>query len=193
MFEPWVGKSYGKRENILGGLLLLVLGESHYHSDAWMTGKSEAKGTIQDVPKYTIDGSQRFYDGVTQVISGRPKSGMSREEVGAVWDSIVFYNYVPVYVGKGAGERPTATMWRSAPPFFRKVLDEHTPAVVIVCGIQNWGWVMDGFGVKEPWKLSSYKLGDTLFLRMRHPSAQGFSARTYHQEVRHLLIVNSCL
>lgn len=103
MIEPWIGKSWGRAENGLGGMRLLVLGESHYcnpqHPD--LVGKPAAEWTREIVEEYLSGEPYRFFTGITQVIPGRKKRQLSKAEITSIWASIAFCNYVPVFVGTG--------------------------------------------------------------------------------------------
>lgn len=74
MFKPWIGTAWAKPDNAIGGLRLLVLGESHYHDNPSLTGKFEENATTDTILTYAINGSTRFFNGIAHVISGKHRS-----------------------------------------------------------------------------------------------------------------------
>lgn len=181
MFKPWIGTAWAKPDNAIGGLRLLVLGESHYHDNPSLTGKFEENATTDTILTYAINGSTRFFNGIAHVISGKHRSERSLQDTENLWASLVFYNYVPAYVGKGPRERPSASLWRQAPLPFQTVIRQWVPEVILVCGFDNWNWMLDGIGEKKGWEFEQYSLGSALALKMRHPSSQGFSPAQWHE------------
>jgi hypothetical protein len=105
-----------------------------------------------------------------------------------LWGSLVFYNYVPMYVAAGPRVRPSAEMFqRGADPFFQLVMDLK-PEAVLVCGFALWWWVLagwPGFG-GDPAELDFHQFGPPLGARMMHPSA-GFSSTEWRPTVLALL------
>lgn len=181
MFQPWKGVAWEKPDNMIGGLRLLVLGESHYHDDASLTGKFEENATTDTIITYAINGSTRFFNGIAHVLSGKPRSERSLQDAERLWSSVAFYNYVPIYVGTGPRERPLTSFWRQAPGPFQTVIRQLEPEVILVCGFVNWNWMLDGIGEKKGWEFEQYIIGSALALKMKHPSSRGFSPAYWHK------------
>jgi len=179
MFDPYIGEQWAVSGNILGGLRLLILGESHYSSDTTVLGKT-TPGATKDVVREFINGERRrFFTGLTQVIAGKHRSTMTQQEIEAVWASVAFYNYVPVYVADGARERPSRDMFMAGGKPFEQVLSTLQPQAILVCGYELWGWLIRGLpnAPHKPWEtMSPHKVGSAPAMRMMHPSANFFSS-----------------
>jgi hypothetical protein len=190
MFNPWKGSNWGLRSNLLGGVRLLVLGESHYtnpdHPE--LVGQCVPETTIEVVEDLAIFGRHRFFTGLTQIVSGRPKWQMSREEVQAVWSAIAFANYVPVFVGTGPRIRPTNAMFESGHDPFAEMLADLEPQAIIVCGHALWWWMRRGWlGGANPPVADTCWIGNALAARITHPSGRGFSSTRTRPIVEQLL------
>ncbi len=55
-------------------------------------------------------------------ISGRKKSAMTRDEIRDIRESVIFYNYVPVYAAVGPRESPTNEMFELGVEPFNKIM-----------------------------------------------------------------------
>ncbi|MER9015129.1 hypothetical protein [Mesorhizobium sp. M0898] len=181
MFKPWVGDDWGHRDNALQGTRLVVLGESHYCDPAKpeMVGLCEPDVTSYVVRRYAIEEPHRFFTGITQVISGKPKWQMSRDDIAASWHSIAFYNYVPVYVGTEPRIRPGDKFALGRVPF-EILLEQLRPEAILVCGYELWWWVLkgrpEGFN-GDPASVPFQKIGPAIAARMKHPSTAFSSVR----------------
>lgn len=67
MFDPYISKQWAVSGNILGGLRLLILGESHYSSDTNCARKQP--GATKDVVREFINGERRRF--FTRADAGR--------------------------------------------------------------------------------------------------------------------------
>lgn len=173
MFDPWLRPEFGRADNVLGGVRLLVLGESHYcdGDDAHLVGKFRSGFTTEVVEKYALAEPQRFFTALSSLIAGRPKHELSASELGAIWDAVAFYNYVPRCIAKNA--RPNAQEWRDGAAPFRALLAREKPNAVLVCGYDLWWWMVQGASsesLKEPWTLDFYDVHGVPCARMQHPS-----------------------
>lgn len=189
MFAPWIGERYGAPDNVLQGRRLLVLGESHYHSDEALTGTTLTHMTREVVETYALRRPQRFFTNVTQVLAGRPKRQLSWDELSGLWRSIAFYNYVPVIVAGDSRVRPTREMFEAGREPFLQVLNDLRPEGIVVCGFQLWDHMVRG--LPEALRVGEYhppfrQIGDATALRMKHPSA-GYSWQTWRPHVETLL------
>lgn len=175
---------------MLQGTRLLVLGESHYADQAkpHLVGSCEPDVTNYVVQRYALDERHRFFTGITQVISGKPRWQMSRTEVVELWSAIAFYNYVPVYVATTSRVRPGDKFPLGAKPFCR-LLDQIRPHAILVCGYELWWWVLKGMpgGFDgEPSGTPFLQIGPAIAARMKHPSS-GFSSSKWRLTVTELL------
>lgn len=190
-FEPWVGSRWGQPDNRLAGAKLLILGESHYGSPADPTcvGTCDPDTTRQVVAKLALRERHPFFTKLTQVIDGRPRWEMSGDDVHAIWASVAFYNYVPVFVATETRVRPSDDMFRLGRAPFMEVVEELRPSAILVCGYALWNWVLWGLpgGFKgDPSATAMLRIGPALAARMMHPSA-GFSWRRWRPVVEQLL------
>jgi len=95
-FRPWIGKEWGLPTNALNGARLLVLGESHYCGSPEAIGSCDPDITTEVVEELSLAGSHRFFTNITQVLTGRKKWQLTPKELVGLWDSLVFYNYIPM-------------------------------------------------------------------------------------------------
>lgn len=192
MFDPWIGNDWGNNKNILKGNRLLVLGESHYCNPdkPHLIGQCDPGTTKEVVEQYAIRESHRFFTGITQVVSGKSKWSMTQLEVEDIWNSIAFYQYVPVFVASEARIRPSYSMFLAGAEPFQAIIAAHKPDAILVCGYQLWWQVLKsspgGFS-GNPDTTPFHPLGGVLAARMKHPSA-GFSSVLWHPVLLELLM-----
>lgn len=168
--------------------MLCVLGESHYCGSPEAIGSCDPDITTEVVEELALAGSHRFFTNITQVLTGRKKWQLTPSELSDLWGSLVFYNYVPMYVAAGPRVRPSAEMFqRGADPFFQLMTDLK-PDAVLVCGFALWWWVLTGWPgfAGNPAELDFHQFGPALAARMMHPSA-GFSSAEWRPTVLALL------
>lgn len=134
MFQPWLTDSWGRPDNALGGVKLMVLGESHYGEDLdanftrWLIERH-----VGGTPEPLLSKVETLLQ--PQVPSLNMGSGGDRN---ALWSSMVFWNFVPVTVGPNRKYRPTSAMWNAGRTEFRRKLEEHQPEAVLVLGKTLW-------------------------------------------------------
>lgn len=191
MFHPWIGAEWGLPGNALGGTRLLIVGESHYCSPEHpeLVGQCLPETTAEVVEDLAIRGPHRFFTGLTQIVSGRPRWTMGQGEVEALWGALAFYNYVPVFVATGPRIRPTAAMFEGGRAPFADVLGRFEPQAIVVCGRDLWWWLRRGLlgGTASPPPAEEYRIGSALAARIMHPSATGFSSTRTRPIVERLL------
>lgn len=136
MFVPWKGNKFGESDNILGGMRLIVLGEAHYGDKI---GWSDPGFTAWIVQQY-IDGQNkyRFFSRVANIVLGT-SGHVPADRRAAFWNSVVFFNYIPVMAATGARQRPSQEMWEGdAPANFLRYVDEFEAEAILVCGTDLW-------------------------------------------------------
>jgi hypothetical protein len=193
MFMPWKGKYWGLPDNALAGRKVLLLGESHYaaEGDGALVGKTDAGGTLKTFEEYVL-GSKTiaFFTKLLQTVAGRKKWEMTAEEIRAVWDSVVFYNYVPVYAAPGPRASPTNEMFEMGAAPFETVVERYRPEVIVVCGDRLWWWLLKGRKFeKDPYSLGTFQIGGALAMRMKHPST-AFSSERWHAVLQNHLVLS---
>lgn len=195
-FQPSVGREFAKTQNNISGIKLLVLGESHYSKDRTFIGTCEPGFTRQVVQDHPISGkSQRFFDNVARAALWKDGQPLTRDEIRAFWDSILFCNYVPVVVDGnsrqkgGQAKRPTLAQFKAGADPFRRVQQEYQPSAVLVCGLELWEQMaVDLNGFEEPARdVIFYDDGRSLFAQIHHPSYVRFQPRYWKPRIDFLL------
>jgi len=126
-FEPWIGSRYATVG--VGGVKLLILGESHYGP----TGDERATFTTEMIRQLGQQGRFRFYTATQRLVSGG-RGWLPDAERSAFWEQVAFYNYVQSFPGPRARWRPTPEMWSAAKAPFLQTLAEVEPQVLLVLG-----------------------------------------------------------
>ena len=173
------GEKWGQSSNMLDGTRLMILGEAHYcspeHPEA--VGQCVPETTVEVVEELAINGGRhRFFTGITQIVSGRPKWAMSEDEIKEVWAAIAFANYVPIFVATGPRVRPTKVMFESGHAGFVKMLADLEPDAIAVCGNDLWWWMRRGWLGEIPPVAETCRIGKAIASRITHPSGKGFSS-----------------
>lgn len=141
-FHPWVGKDYKT-----GGLFnrrIMILGESHYcGEDCKECGNSK----VFDCSQFTIDVIKSYLD--VKVERERWMSTFlkferslvnhvtSPEDSKAIWDSLIFYNYLQ-FAMHGPRQAGTSEQYKASEEPFFSVLEQYQPDLMIVWGTQLW-------------------------------------------------------
>lgn len=153
-FLPWVGKNYPT-----GGIFgkkILVLGESHYCTDA------EAVPELTNlVVKEHLDGTSiSTFTKFERSLVGHPTEEKEKREI---WDSIVFYNYLQVNMAD-ARLAGTKAQYKAAEEPFWEVLEEYRPEYVIVWGNRLWDNIpSENFKALNSVVLEKYEAGDGVY------------------------------
>lgn len=148
MFKPWVGDKYGALGNAVSEKKVLVVGESH-HAEEHEIGTTVPDMTQDVLLAYASDKRapwMRTLDNFAWAVSGTGPSGHARDEKRSelsTWNSLAFYNYIPVVLAKGArSNRPTASQYRSAKEPFEQVIRDLKPDVLLVWGYTLFPWII---------------------------------------------------
>lgn len=144
MDNHWRGSNYGYEDNFLGGARVMVLGEAHY-SDDIPIGEPVPEGFTRNVIEWYLSGGfqerrrETFFNRVERLLSRRLQRGLSSGERNDFWNSVIFYNYIPVIAAQKPNERPQDWMWeQDAPRAFRKVVKATEAEIILVCGTTLW-------------------------------------------------------
>lgn len=135
MARAWRGAEWGDPDNLLGGFRLLILGESHYHETAPVG--ADLPGMTNDVVNGYLggDNSHAFFSKIQRLITGRDLLHERR----SFWDSVVFYNYIPVVAANAPSQRPPDAFWGGdAPGLFARLVKEIEAEAILVCGTTLW-------------------------------------------------------
>lgn len=187
-FCPWVGTDYKT-----GGVFnkrIMVLGESHYCDDCddnedYTKSSDFTSGIVNEYLDYRngIAQYQKWmptYERFERSLVGHETTG---EESRAVWQSVLFYNYIQVFM-TASNQRPTSEQYQSAQIPFFEVLNRYEPDYLIAWGKSdlfnhapgtNWQIgkdlsFADESGKSGAYKLDNGKLVKTLFVK--HPAAR---------------------
>lgn len=171
-----------------------MLGESHY-SSVEDIGKTIPHMT-QSVMRQYIDDKlpgriRRTFDNAAWAISGCDRSQLQNSNGRGekdVWQSMVFYNYIPVVLAEAARSqlRPTPFQYNLAVEPFEKVLSDLKPDFVIVWGATLFPNVVRNHVRNVDKDSHTSKSGNwidrrspvTRFIKMNHPSS-GFSHKKW--------------
>lgn len=171
MFQPWIGLDFGQRGNVLRGLRLLLLGESHYTEHPGSVGTTDPGETVRGVEQYAMGERYKFYNALSRLVTGERQNDWSDARVRAFWNSVAFYNYVPVFLAKG--KRPKVAEWRAGREPLHEALALIKPDAMIVCGLDLWWYVMDalpGGEAANPSKRDLAQVGSARAVRIPHPT-----------------------
>jgi hypothetical protein len=195
LFTPWVGSKY-RNDNYFGSARVLLVGESHYDQNPETIGTTPADFTTTMMQRYPLSGAYNpFFCNVMRAVMGLEKSDPWKPAADHFWNSLAFYNYVPVVVdGRvhsegGSERRPDERMFRAGAKPFRQVLARLEPQAVIVCGLELWDWLapnLDGFD-GPPRDVIFYDDGRSVFTRIHHPSYRRFDPFHWHMRIKCLL------
>jgi hypothetical protein len=188
MIRPWVGNLWGQTNNLLHGFKLLVLGESA-HSQEDAIG-SEPEDYIITTVRMVLGGSRwKFYNKITALLADKPAHNLQPADFDQVWESIAFFNYVPVIAASGPEARPTEEMFaRGASPLLDFITDKQ-PDGILVCGKENWWHVLSGAGLdpkKDEYWAQPVSIHGTPATFIKHPSSS-FNATHWRSAVDNLL------
>lgn len=144
MDNHWHGELYGKPENMLGGARIMILGEAHYDQTRTI-GEDVPGGNTRGVMDWYLRGGfkekqrETFFNRVERLVTRRLDKGLAGPEKAAFWNSVVFYNYIPVIAAHKVGQRPPEAFWhgRAADQFY-DVAKRREVEIVLVCGTQLW-------------------------------------------------------
>lgn len=134
-FKPWVGENYDS-----GGIFkkkILVVGESHYCTCKLckdICGTSEISPCEDlnpdvEVKKYLSGQSNTTYRKFEKSL----KLVQTRKESQAIWNSIVFYNYIQEALPNFKSV-PTKRQWENAEDPFFEILNKYNPQLIICWG-----------------------------------------------------------
>lgn len=188
-FYPWVGKNYKT-----GGLFnrkIMILGESYYcGEDCKECGNSEVFDCSQfanDVIKSYIDVNverKRWMSTFLKFERSLVNHVTSPKESKAIWDSLIFYNYLQ-FAMHGPRQAGTYEQYKASEEPFFSVLEQYQPDLMIVWGTRLWShlpgerWedgqqlLVDNYPIKNGYyRLTSGKKVRTICVY--HPSA-GYS------------------
>lgn len=187
-FIPWVGSQYAKG---ISGKRVLVLGESHYCAHESEALPQITINIIHHIlnPDSEHEGFMNTYTKFGRALAGSEQYNKDRE---AVWNSILFYNFVQVPISEARKAPKKQDFVDATFPFFT-VLEQYKPDCVIVWGSRLYnnlprrGYqtedlkLLDG-KINETW---AYELSDghkVSLLPITHPSAR-FTPEYWHQAI----------
>jgi hypothetical protein len=132
MWKPWIGNSYLARRT-------LILGESCYDWDSLGVTYQPQPNHPCVVVRHAIENlrdASTTMRKLTRAICGA--SNPEPNQAAEAWNRFAFTNYIPVSVGYGAMNRPSAEAWGAAAKEWPALLKELRPRTVIVLGKEMW-------------------------------------------------------
>lgn len=129
IFEPWVGERYLGEG--LGGLRVLILGESHYGA----AGTENPLVTRKVVEEHrTGTSAERHFTYIQRLVDPASASNPSQSERFQFWEKVAFANFVQEFVAESPGIRPTAAMWKRGAEALPQTVRELQPDALLVIG-----------------------------------------------------------
>lgn len=201
-FLPWVGTEYPT-----GGIFgkrIMVMGESHYCDDC---DDEEDYSRASDFTTRVVNDYIDFREGTGQrqkwmptfarfenALAGHETEG---SESRRIWQSLMFYNYIQVYM-PASNSQPSKEQYRAAAEPFFEVLSHYKPDLLIAWGKSNlffntpgehWQLGQDIGYEGETGKSGVYQTKNgkgvkTLFIR--HPAGRfsSFSWEKWHEIIK---------
>jgi G:T/U-mismatch repair DNA glycosylase len=147
-FLPSIGPLY--ESGLAGGKRVLLLGESHYASnaEAVASGRQCTRQNFDDFWTCGIYPGNRFW-GKLQRIAARnvqPTKAESQE----AWKRLAFANFVQQFVGEGPRQRPTRDQWKTGQAALTEIVQRLRPHAVLVLGGETWNHITEGEASGEP-------------------------------------------
>ena len=140
--NPAIGINYGKTE--LGRLL--IVGLSHYDPDS---PENVRRSTFtQEIIQGVIDG-KRHIAYFTKIAELFHKQNGVRYSPAEFYSSVGFYNFLQDPFA-GPKEKTPDGLFKKAEPFFRTVLERHTPDRVLMTGKRLWQMRGDSLNALKP-------------------------------------------
>jgi hypothetical protein len=187
--EPWIGSRWGEGDNIFGGIRLLLLGEST-HAIEHPIGASPETFIIDTVKQFLDrDERWRFYRVGTALLANTVAGQLTPDVTRAVWESIAFFNLVPVVSAQGPREgKPKDEMFMAGAKPFLAFLRDKSPEAVLVIGRNTWYWLLTGIGFPGvPWQVSTHDVDGIPMARTAHFSSSAFTYEESRPVLKKLL------
>lgn len=194
MARPWHGERWAQTDNLLGGLRIMILGESHYHDEAPI-GTDVPDMTEHVIKSYLANpGSVPFLSKIERLVMGDSAPWASED----FWDSVVFYNYIPVVAANKARQRPPEELWNGAAPrLFGEVVKRVGAEAILVCGVDLWRRMPIGLIERQDayqaggrrWREREYEVAmpyRAVAAHIPHPSSWGWKFARCEPVIRHL-------
>lgn len=141
-FMPWIGTNYYQNE--LFERKILLLGESHYSTVFHDKLRDETSlYTRHIMQKYAIDETARYYTVTRKLLVAAANASQNQKKLNNIskydfWHSVAFYNFVQVFVGKKARQRPSEQHWIEAHSPFNEILERLMPDICVALGKELW-------------------------------------------------------
>jgi hypothetical protein len=194
MARPWRGERWAQSDNPLGGLRIMILGESHYHGEAPI-GTDVPDMTEHVISSYLSDTtSVPFLSKIERLVMGDRAPWEPRD----FWDSVVFYNYIPVVAANKPRQRPPEELWHGvAPRLFGEVVKRVEAEAILVCGVDLWRRMPIGLIERHDayqaggrgWREREYEVAmphRAVAAHIPHPSSWGWRFERSEPVIRHL-------
>ena len=154
-FDPWIGPSYGKKNNVFKGHRIMILGESHYCDKCSNCGEvrlvSKCPNSITNmVMNQIVEGIKSRYS-LTFHYFAQAIIGEEDLEEKDIWNSVIFYNYLQKALPYEGAKKDTEDFKKSSPAFFQ-VINRYEPEIIFTWGAgflhtnkptENWIWNPD--------------------------------------------------
>lgn len=144
-FLPFIGPGYDAG---IGGVRVLLLGESHYRADGVDHSPRVTRRYTRDVFADRIEpirlvGEGRYFKPLDRMLTG--VMSPTPTEAAARWREVAFANVVQQFVGVQPGDRPTSAQFcHGTHVLIHHVLPRLQPQVIVVLGRAAWNGLAAG-------------------------------------------------
>jgi uracil-DNA glycosylase len=147
-FIPSVGPRY--ESGLVDGKRVLLLGESHYASDADAIASGRRCTTDYFDDYWTCDllPGNRFEGKLQRIATRNPEPTALESQL--AWKRIAFANFVQEFVGDGSRQRPSRAQWKTGQPALSEIVRRLRPHAVLVLGRATWNHITEGQASDEP-------------------------------------------
>lgn len=185
MIEPWKGMRWGDPANALGGLRLMILGESHHSDHPDHPIGSKPNDMTTGVVSAYLEGnlhprSKAFFTKLAGLVANCPSGSLSSESRAEIWHSVTFYNYIPCIAAETPRNWPFRPEWaQDAERSFEHWRRTLEAEAILICGKRLWDWSGKWGGYPPAQALRLYPVhGPYAAVAgwINHPSSGGWSA-----------------
>jgi|GEM_PF-2153455 len=161
---------------------ILILGESIYE---WASGCLHPN-ILTDLTRSDSfrEYHHRVFARTFQLLTGKRKTEVSKDECWQFWQSVVFCDYVSTPVGNGPRQPPSEEQWKLAKEEFPELLTRFRPDLVVALGVRLWCRLQSSGVIVEKSGLDRAKLRipgyECHVFAVYHPSSGRFKPTRDH-------------
>ena len=147
-FIPSIGPLYCS--GLTDGKRVLLLGESHYGSDAEAValGRQCTTHNFDDYQTCDLSPGNRFWGKLQRIVTRN--AAPTAQESNSAWKHIAYANFVQEFVGDGPRQRPSRDQWKTGQPALTELVHRLRPHALLVLGRATWNHITEGRASNEP-------------------------------------------